>query len=255
MPALPQHVLDGAYDVILERALHLTSPLQPDRTPALVGLMRESDDVFVALVSVPAQRPWTLPVRFSLVADDGSPLSPMHFKSGLEAALAEPPPDAEQGEPGPQPAGRATLPTHVRPTTPPEPALSTHATRTAAPESVFFTLAALRTTPGISETETEHFRRVFPFTTSGFRKTRSGTLRVYLRYHADRTTIAVDLPIAGDGADLARTSGASLMAELAPLLRSGIPPHITEHEVPADRCCGRAFDLAPWFTGSASPRS
>lgn len=91
------------------------------------------------------------------------------------------------------------------------------------------------------------FQRMFPFFLPGFSKVHSGKLRACLTCCADRTTIAVGLPIAEDDAASVKTASASILGELAALLRSGIPAHVADHEVAADPYCSRAFDLFEWF--------
>lgn len=120
----------------------------------------------------------------------------------------------------------------------------------ASSESIYYSLNSLNARPSASESEVQQFRRVFPFFLSGFLKVQSGKLRVYLTYYSDRNTIAVDLPIVEDLAESVKIASASILGELASLLRSGIPDHVANHEVEADPYCSRAFDMLTWFLGS-----
>lgn len=224
--------LDGAYRRILNRAMQLTAPLLPGSSPSVIGVIRTADDRFITVISVsssPSQRS-RLTVSFRLTSRDGVVLAPMAFSSGLERALAvhlrDPSADAIEAPEGSDLAD-------------------------AAGESLYYSLKSLSIEPSVSDSEAQRFRRVFPFYLSGFLKVGSGKLRAYLTYYADRTTIAVDLPIAEDGAESVRTASASILGELASLLRSGIPDHVASHEVEADPYCDRAFDMFTWFLGSA----
>ncbi|WP_409181748.1 hypothetical protein F9C11_35560 [Amycolatopsis sp. VS8301801F10] len=227
-----RHVLDGAYRQILDRAVQLTAPLQFKRSPSVIGIVRSSADRFLAVLSVPlsAQSRSTLSVRFQLTGNDGSPISSTDFVVGLDNALA-----ALANDP-------SITDFEARGVGSPDDPAST---------SLFLSLASLNIDPAASVHDVQKFRQVFPIFLSGFMKTGNGKLRAYLTYYESGDTIAVDLPLAEDDAASVSTASASILGEVAALLRSGIPEHVADHEVEADPYCNRAFDLFAWFLGEA----